>query len=123
MAQAIVDALVSGGFRVKVARNGEEAVRSAQEEPPSVVLLDLGLPELSGHSVLHELREYEATSLIPVVVVTGYPDLLPDDDRPLVQALVRKPFDVQSLISAVRKAAQERPGARVSEAPVPPGEV
>ncbi|MBI4495236.1 MAG: response regulator [Chloroflexi bacterium] len=123
VAGVMADALASGGFQVVVASNGAEAVRLAQAAPPDVVLLDLGLPELSGHSVLHELREAEPTCRVPVMVVTGLPHLLPAEDRALIQTLVQKPFDVPSLVRAARWAVHQQPQATIGTPPVPPGEL
>jgi signal transduction histidine kinase/CheY-like chemotaxis protein len=53
------------------AANGEEGVRKAKEEQPDVVLLDLGLPDVSGREVLQRLKSDPATTGIPVVIVTS----------------------------------------------------
>ena len=123
VANVIAQALLSGGFEVSIVPNGSQAVDSAQASPPDLVLLDLGLPELSGHSVLHELREAEATKAIPVLVVTGLPHLLPPGDRILIQGLVQKPFDIPTLVKAAQEAARKRPDSHITTPPVPPGEL
>jgi signal transduction histidine kinase/CheY-like chemotaxis protein len=53
------------------AATGEEGVRKAREEQPDVVLLDLGLPDVSGREVLQRLKDDPATTRIPVVIVTS----------------------------------------------------
>jgi CheY-like chemotaxis protein len=53
------------------AATGEEGVRKAKEEQPDVVLLDLGLPDVSGREVLQRLKSDPATTDIPVVIVTS----------------------------------------------------
>jgi signal transduction histidine kinase/CheY-like chemotaxis protein len=53
------------------AATGEEGVRKAREEQPDVVLLDLGLPDVSGREVLQRLKSDPATTGIPVVIVTS----------------------------------------------------
>ncbi|HVL38842.1 MAG TPA: response regulator [Fimbriimonadaceae bacterium] len=55
-----------------VARDGEEAVRILQErEAPTLVLLDLKLPRLSGVEVLTSIRDSERLGAIPVVILTS----------------------------------------------------
>jgi DNA-binding response OmpR family regulator len=60
--------LEAEGMAVLTAGTGEEAVRLAAEGRPDVVLLDLGLPDLSGLDVLGRIR---ATSSVYVIVVTA----------------------------------------------------
>jgi two-component system response regulator len=67
--------------RIQVVRDGEEALdclfcRGAYgargfDRPPSLVLLDLKLPKLSGHEVLREIKSDPRTKAIPVVVMTS----------------------------------------------------
>ena len=49
--------LAKTGYRVSTATNGADALRSAREERPDIVVLDLMLPGLSGYEVLAELQE------------------------------------------------------------------
>ena len=48
--------LARSGYRVSTATNGQDALKSAREERPDVVVLDLMLPGVSGYEVLRELR-------------------------------------------------------------------
>ncbi|HEY7497480.1 MAG TPA: ATP-binding protein [Vicinamibacterales bacterium] len=61
------------------AATGEEGLILAQTERPSLILLDLGLPDISGREVLRRLRSDDATRSIPVVLVTSA--RLDADDR------------------------------------------
>lgn len=56
------------GFRVSVARDGDEALRTLQREHPDIVLLDVSLPAMSGVEVFREIRQ---ESDIPVIMVTS----------------------------------------------------
>lgn len=56
---------------VRVARDGEEAVRLLrQDPPPRMVILDLNLPKLDGHEVLRIARSDPRTKRVPIVVLT-----------------------------------------------------
>ena len=101
------------GYHVLPARDGRTAVEAVQEDDPDVVLLDLGLPDLSGVDVLRKVREW---SQVPVIVLSARHD---SDDK--VEALdvgaddyVTKPFGMDELLARVR-AAVRRSGA--SQAP------
>jgi CheY-like chemotaxis protein len=96
--------LEDDGFNVLQARNGEDALRLAQERQPGVVLLDLALPTASGFEVLRTLKGRPATSHIPVVLVSAYAGLVEDCERRGANACVQKPFDIDQLLSEVRGA-------------------
>jgi len=60
----------AGGFRIKVARTGTEALKMARELKPVAITLDILLPEVDGWEVLNRLKADEATRNIPVIVVS-----------------------------------------------------
>ena len=64
-------ALSFDGFHGVEASDGLEALHLIDEEPPDLIVLDLGLPGVSGHEVLSEVAAHAETRRIPVVVVTG----------------------------------------------------
>src|SRR4029077_5708430 len=65
------------GFRTEVARTGADALTMAKEQMPAAITLDILLPDLDGWEVLTRLKRDEATSHIPVIVVSvvDNPDL------------------------------------------------
>jgi len=67
--------LQSAGYRVKVANAGHIALHRAEQSPkPSLILLDVMMPEMDGHEVLQCLRENPATRDIPVIFLTAMSD-------------------------------------------------
>jgi CheY-like chemotaxis protein len=58
------------GCTVEEAASGEEALALAKANPPALVLLDIGIPGISGYEVCHQLRETFGQTL-PVVFVSG----------------------------------------------------
>jgi two-component system response regulator RegX3 len=89
------------GYLVSVARDGRRALERFQAQPPSLVVLDLMLPEMSGLDVCREIR---ARSDVPIVIVTAK-----DSEADKVAGLelgaddyVTKPFSVRELVSRVR---------------------
>ena len=54
--------------------SGEEALEQVRHHPPDLVLLDVQLPGIDGYGVCHQLKENEATALIPVTFLTGVQD-------------------------------------------------
>ena len=71
-------ALEAAGFDVDPMLLGEEAIRKIKEieqgeaKKPDLVLLDLLLPDINGIEVLEELKRYEKTKDIPVLILTNY---------------------------------------------------
>lgn len=64
-------ALRRSGFNVAIARNGKEGIIMALKEQPNLILLDLVLPDMSGQSILTELKGIHATKDIKVVILSN----------------------------------------------------
>jgi CheY-like chemotaxis protein len=65
--------LMSSGYRVETAGDGEEGLRLATSIKPDVILLDMMLPKLGGLDVLLALKADRATARIPVIALSGLP--------------------------------------------------
>ena len=63
--------LESNGYVVVQAMTAISAIVSVRAEDPDVIVLDLGLPDLDGYTFMKQLKEFEATADIPVIVLTG----------------------------------------------------
>ena len=63
--------LSEAGYEVIEASHGEEALRLAAERQPSLVLLDVNLPDISGTEVCRRLKADPATARIRVIQITG----------------------------------------------------
>ena len=101
--RALKTILTEKKFRVSVASRGEEGLALAAAQPPDVVILDLGLPDLSGLEVCARLREW---SRVPIIVLSAR-----DAERDKVAALDRgaddyltKPFGIEELLARIRVA-------------------
>jgi DNA-binding response OmpR family regulator len=109
---ASVGGLIAGllrqeGYRAVRAWDPQEALRLARGRPPDLVLLDLNLAYPDGLEVLKQVRGNEATKKAPIVVVAGGNLALSAEDAALVDELVHKPFDIDLMLNAVRKALGE----------------
>jgi two-component system phosphate regulon response regulator PhoB len=63
--------LTRGGFEVIEAADGLAALQAARSRRPDAVVLDMGLPRLSGIEVCRELRAAPATVAVPIIMLTG----------------------------------------------------
>jgi CheY-like chemotaxis protein len=95
--------LADGGFRVVQARDGEEALRAINIDPPAVVVLDIQMPGVDGPSFARELRM--ALRRVPLVVLTAADDPKREADRCNAEAYLRKPFDAPELVKVIRRFA------------------
>jgi len=73
--QALGIRLRASGLRVSSAFDGPDGLDQAVCLEPDLIVLDLGLPRLSGSRVLERLRSHVVTSNIPIVIVTGRRDI------------------------------------------------
>jgi two-component system KDP operon response regulator KdpE len=105
--------LTARGYEVEHVSTGQDALLAIGDDPPALILLDLGLPDLDGMEVARRVREWSA---VPIVFLT-----VRDDERSKVQALdvggddyVTKPFGLPELLARVRailRRASEQPAA------------
>ena len=63
--------LSSWGFIVDAAKNGRMALERVESDPPSLVLLDLEMPEMDGFEACERLKTNPKTEWIPVIIFTG----------------------------------------------------
>ena len=103
-------ALALAGYEVFEAGDGLDALRVLDTTPPDAVILDLGLPFVSGAAVRQEIAAQAQTRRVPVIVVTGLPGAHDDLDAACV---LRKPVSPDRLIQVVKTciAAGERGSA------------
>jgi putative two-component system response regulator len=76
----LLKAILAPHYKVKVAINGEAALRLAAAAPPDIILLDVMMPGLDGYAVCARLKEDAATSAIPVILVSAVSEAM-DDGR------------------------------------------
>ncbi|MFL5330780.1 MAG: response regulator [Gemmataceae bacterium] len=108
-------ALTGEGYRVLEGETGQEGVRLAAQQPPDLVILDLGLPDLDGQAVLQQLREWLKA---PIVILSAR-----DQEKQKVAALdngaddyLTKPFSTAELLARVRVALRHAARLGVEQA-------
>jgi signal transduction histidine kinase/ligand-binding sensor domain-containing protein/DNA-binding response OmpR family regulator len=91
-------------YQVITAGNGVEGLKAAREKIPDLVISDVMMPGMDGHTFLHLLKEDEYTSHIPVILLTAR-----SSQKSRIEGLktgadmyLIKPFDVQELLLSIR---------------------
>ncbi len=97
----LCELLQSVGFQVRPCRDGREGLKAARELHPSVLTLDLHMPDMDGEEVLQHLTSDEATSTLPVVVVSAGTFNGRMRSCRQVKAVISKPFDIDELCDKV----------------------
>lgn len=103
--------LRSHGYSVSTADNGIDALAMARASHPSLVILDLDLPGISGYEVARRLRGGEETASIPLIAATGYSadqQLEDAKDAGFTKILV-KPCDPEGLVHAIEDVLGSSP--------------
>ncbi len=106
--------LVAHGFDVVEALRGEDAIRKLAEETPDLLVLDLGLPDIDGQTVIRRVREWSG---VPILVLS-----VRDDEAGKVEALengandyVTKPFGIAELVARLRVLLRGRDAAAAEQ--------
>jgi len=94
--------LQRAGFGVRTARDGSTALAALYECPPTLAILDLVLPDISGFAVLAHIRQqYPA---LPVIVITANPQAIAHPAAQSVGHYLLKPFHAEELLDMVARA-------------------
>lgn len=100
--ESLAEIISDNGFKVATAPNGEEGIRLAQEQRPSLILLDLMMPVMSGWDVRPAMKRIPELADIPVVVLSGVDDVHHQVTFLDVDGYLRKPVDVKILMEVVK---------------------
>jgi CheY-like chemotaxis protein len=100
-------ALTFFNVQVYTASSGEEGLRLARQVKPTLILLDIKMPHMSGWDVLQAIRQDEALSNTLVIAITAY---AMDNDREKALAAgfdgyISKPFDLFTFVAEVERIA------------------
>lgn len=97
------------GHEVKVASNGEDALRAVGEFAPDLILLDVMMPRMSGYDVCQKVRENAAWNQIRIVMLSakGRDVEVTKGMAVGADAYVTKPFSTRDLIAKVQELLGE----------------
>ena len=101
----LITRLEKHGYQLLQAADGEEALASAAQHSPDLILLDVEMPKLDGFEVCRRLKSDPAMSFIPIIVVTSYA-LSGDEAKARAagcDAYVTKPYSPRQLLAKIRE--------------------
>ncbi len=101
--QILRDLLISAGYEMVEAENGEEALAAVAEQPPDLILMDIQLPGMDGFAATAMLKQDPATAGIPVIALTAMA-MKQDQEKSQAagcDAYISKPLRYQELYAAI----------------------
>jgi len=69
--EAVKVIVQSGGYDVKVAYDGKEALEAVKQEKPDLIVLDVMMPVMNGHETCARLKDNKDTAKIPIILLTA----------------------------------------------------
>jgi len=108
---AITSLLDQAGYRTDQAADGAEGLRKLQEQSIDLLLLDIGLPGMSGLDVLAEIRNQAAPPRVVMMTADDTPETLLQSFRGQAYRFIRKPFAPRRIVEIVNDALAASPTA------------
>jgi CheY-like chemotaxis protein len=102
--KSLLRLLQSHGWTCVSVDNGTDALQAAILEPPTLVIIDLQLPGMSGADVVRTMRRHKALASIPVIALSA---TLDDTPTELFVRALTKPCSAQSLLTAIDDTVAE----------------
>lgn len=110
LTRVLLRSLTSKGYEVRIAGDGELAMRTFHDWTPSLVITDLAMPNMGGLELCRRIRK---TSRVPIIVLS-----VRGEEKTKVEALdagaddyVTKPFGMDELLARIRAALRRQPAA------------
>lgn len=111
--QGLTMRLKANGYRVVSAMDGLKAAMIALEERPDVIILDIGMPVIDGHTVAQKLKANAETRMIPIVFLTArtaVSDVIKGAEAGVVRYLT-KPFEPETLLQVIDELTRKTDSA------------
>ncbi len=105
--------LESNNYKVIQAETGKSGIILAANRPPELILLDLSLPDMSGHDVLKQLKNWYSKSVIILSVISDESDIVYALDNGATDYLT-KPFRSAELLARIRSAIRRNQHIQVN---------
>ena len=102
--RVIVECLGLIGYSVSEAPNGTQGLQAIASSKPDLLVVDYAMPDMTGAEVISKAREMVGE--LPVILATGYADMAAVERLAGKPAILRKPFDINSLGAAVATALE-----------------
>lgn len=102
----ILEEILEDDYEIKCVADGEECLKSIEERIPDILLLDVGMPGMSGIEVCETLRANDATKELPIFLLSGYAanENISAGLAAGANHYISKPFAPLDLLEAIQKS-------------------
>ncbi len=112
--------LTANGYEVATATNGNQALVKIKQSKPDLILTDVLMPEMDGFSFYKEVKSNEATSRIPIIVMTARSKMRDTFEMVGADSFLAKPVDINALLAQVQRLTGYQPLKPVLKTEEPP---
>ena len=98
--------LTQEGYKIYIARNGEEGLEKIKEEKPDLILLDIVMPKMGGFEVMERINKDKEFKDIPIIIISnsGQPvELSRAKELGIKDWLIKTDFDPSEVVGKVKK--------------------
>jgi DNA-binding response OmpR family regulator len=99
--QTVSRLLESAGYTVVLTENGEELVRTALADPPTLILVDMHMPIMDGPEAVRQLRADHRTVNVPIVMMSAHPDAVALALDAGADGFLYKPFTIDEILHSI----------------------
>jgi DNA-binding response OmpR family regulator len=95
-------------YQVVSVATADEARQQAIKEPPDLIVMDIGMPDMDGLTAIWKLRETKTLAEIPIVILSAFDsyDLRAEAASAGCQAYITKPFEVSDFLAIVQRSLE-----------------
>lgn len=106
--QMVSKILQHNGIRVQIAHNGVECLQALHQAIPTMIIMDLALPEMDGWETLAQMRRTPEFAAIPVMAITAYHSVSVEEDarRAGFNGYMPKPLDMMALVKHLTRLVE-----------------
>ena len=101
--RSLIRNMLSEDYTILEASNGEEAISIAREQKPDLILMDIMMPKMDGYAACSEIKNDQATKVIPVVFISGLGQELNKEltKKTSADGYIAKPFSLADLLTVI----------------------
>ena len=101
-------ALEDEGFMVVKASNGKKGLEVLERERPDLIITDFMMPVMDGLEFAQAVRALPSANLLPIILISGAQAHLGMERSDLFNAVLEKPFNIDSILATARQLLAER---------------
>ncbi len=106
--ELICEVLAEVSCDAKATHNPREGLDLLHQAQYDLLILDIGMPELDGGTVVEYIRQDPTLAQLPILIMTAFPDWRPLVRKEAISGFISKPFMVKELLSTVSRILNEQ---------------